>query len=151
MGKVFSVWCGVRRSIILCAFAFAFVVPPIGVKREDSRAWRGKKICARSALRMSMVSPLTVFFLSFDEQLGDQRDDALGLPSTTMCMCGWVGNALDVPSASHSVQPWSRAVTPSLTGELPQTEGSSEKRDWLFLVAKQIGSISGHKGESTSP
>jgi hypothetical protein len=70
---------------------------------------------------------------------------------TTMCTCGWIGRALDISSASHSVQPWSRAFTASSAAEATQAEGIAEKRDWLFLVAKQIGSISEHRLENTPP
>jgi hypothetical protein len=94
---------------------------------------------------------LSSAFLSFDEVLPDQMDDPTGNQSTTLCICGWVGRGLDVASASHSVQPLSRALTPSSTSEVPPTEGSAEKRDWLFLVAKQIGSLSGQKFENTPP
>jgi hypothetical protein len=34
---------------------------------------------------------------------------------------------------------------------MPSTEEMLEKRDWIFLVAKQIGSISGQKSENTPP
>ena len=54
---------------------------------------------------------LSSAFLSFDEQLTDQLKDLVDNQLTTMCTCGWVGKALDVTSASHSVQPWSRALT----------------------------------------
>jgi hypothetical protein len=94
---------------------------------------------------------LSSAFLSFHEHLKDQPADAPNNPATTMCTCGWVGNALDIPSASHSVQPWSRAVTASSTTEVSPTDGSAGKPDWLFLVAKQIGSISGQKAESALP
>ena len=94
---------------------------------------------------------LSSAFLSFDEQLSDPLDDPMDDQPTTMCTCGWVGKGLDIPSASHSVQPWSRAVTPPSSAEVPQSEGIAEKPDWLSLVAKQIGSRSGPKGESTSP
>jgi hypothetical protein len=93
---------------------------------------------------------LSSAFLSFDEQLRDQPDDPTGNESTTMCTCGWVGRALDMPSASHSVQPWSRAFAPSSTAEVATTDGIAEKRDWLFLVAKQIGSLSGQISEHSS-
>src|ERR1700688_2238036 len=89
-------------------------------------------------------------FLSFDEKLTDQPGDAMGNESTTMCTCGWVGRALDMPSASHSVQPWSRAFGPPSALEVAPTEGIAEKRDWLFLVAKQIGSLSGQISEHSS-
>jgi hypothetical protein len=94
---------------------------------------------------------LSSAFLSFDEQLSDPLDDPMDNQPTTMCTCGWVGKGLDIPSASHSVQPWSRAVAASSTTEVSPTDGSAEKPDWLFLVAKQIGSISAQKGESTLP
>jgi hypothetical protein len=90
---------------------------------------------------------LSSAFLTFDEQLTDQPE--LHNPSTTMCTCGWVGNALDVPSASHSVRPWSGALAPSSTPEVPATEGIAVNRDWIFLVAKKIGSLSGQKSENT--
>lgn len=92
---------------------------------------------------------LSSAFLSFGEQLSDPPDDPMSNQSITMCTCGWVGKALDIPSASHSVQPWSRAITPSSTAEEEPTEGIAEKRDWLFLVAQQIGSLSGQKVKST--
>jgi hypothetical protein len=93
---------------------------------------------------------LSSAFLSFDEQLRDQPDDPMGNESTTMCTCGWVGRALNMPSASHSVQPWSRAFAPSSAAEVATTDGIAEKRDWLFLVAKQIGSLSGQISERSS-
>ena len=92
---------------------------------------------------------LSSAFLSFDEQWSDQPDDPMDNVSTAMCTCGWVGRALDIPSASHSVQPWSRAYAPSSTPEVP--DGIAEKRDWLFLVAKQIGSLAGQKFQNTPP
>lgn len=92
---------------------------------------------------------LSSAFLSFDEQLADQPE--LNNQSTAMCTCGWVGNALDVPSASHSVQPWSGALTPSCAPDVPTTEEMVEKRDWIFLVAKKIGSLSGQKSQNTPP
>jgi len=55
---------------------------------------------------------------------------------------GWVGRALDMPSASHTVQAWSRALAQTSTPEVALADGIAEKRDWLFLVAKQIGSLS---------
>jgi hypothetical protein len=94
---------------------------------------------------------LSSAFLSFDEKLTDQPDDPRVNQSTTMCICGWVGKALDIRCASHSVQPWSRALTPTSTPETLATEGTAEKRDWLFLVAKQIGSFSGQQFENTPP
>jgi hypothetical protein len=94
---------------------------------------------------------LSSAFLSFHEQLIDQLDGPMDSQSTTMCTCGWVGRALDIASASHSVQPWSRAFTPSSTPDVPVTEGMAEKRDWLFLVAKQIGSLSGQNFQNTPP
>jgi hypothetical protein len=90
-------------------------------------------------------------FLSFHEQLIDQLEGPMGDASTTMCTCGWVGSALDITSASRTVQPWTRAVPPTSTADVPGTEGIAEKRDWLFLVAKQIGSISGQKFQNTAP
>lgn len=92
---------------------------------------------------------LSSAFLNFDEHLTEQSE--LHNPSTTMCTCGWVGSALDVPSASHSVRPWSGAVTPSCAPDVPITEEMVAKRDWIFLVAKQIGSLSGQKFENTLP
>jgi hypothetical protein len=94
---------------------------------------------------------LSSAFLSFHEQLIDQLEEPMGNASTTMCTCGWVGSALDITSASHTVQPWTRAVPPTSTADVPGTEGIAEKRDWLFLVAKQIGSISGQKFQNTPP
>jgi hypothetical protein len=94
---------------------------------------------------------LSSAFLSFHEQVVDQLDEPTGSESTTMCTCGWVGRALDIASASHSVQPWTRALAPSSTAEIPPTEGMAEKPDWLFLVAKQIGSLSRQKFENTPP
>jgi hypothetical protein len=94
---------------------------------------------------------LSSAFLSFDEELPEKMDAPIGNQSTTLCICGWVGRGLDITSASHSVQPWSRTLTRPSTSELPPTEGTAEKRDWLFLVAKQIGSISGRKLENTPP
>ena len=95
---------------------------------------------------------LSSAFLSFNEQLIDQLDGPVGGKSTTMCPCGWVGNALDIAPASHSVQPWSRTTAPVVTTAVPPaapTEGWLEKRDWISLVAKQIESISGQKFENT--
>ena len=102
---------------------------------------------------------LSSAFLSFDEQLTDRpQDDPLDNQSTTMCACGWVGKARDVASVSHTVQPWSRALSPSSIAEepsslpeLPPTDGIAEMRDWLFLVAKKIGSLSAQNSESNSP
>jgi hypothetical protein len=94
---------------------------------------------------------LSSAFLSFEEQPPDQQDDSMEIQCTTMCTCGWIGRALDISSASHSVRPWSRAFTPSSSAEAPLAEGMAEKRDWLFLVAKQIGSLSGQKFENTPP
>ena len=94
---------------------------------------------------------LSSAFLSVHEQLTDQKDSQMDDQSITLCTCGWAGKALDIATASHSVQPWSRAFAPSSTPELPGTDGIAEKRDWLFLVAKQIGSLSGHKLENTPP
>jgi hypothetical protein len=91
---------------------------------------------------------LSSAFLSFDEQLTDQPE--LDNRSTVMCTCGWVGNALDIPLASHTMQAWIAAI-PTSTPDMPSTEEMLEKRDWIFLVAKQIGSISGQKSENTSP
>ena len=92
---------------------------------------------------------LSSAFLSVHEQLTDQKDSQMDDQSITLCTCGWAGKALDIATASHSVQPWSRAFTPSSAAEVPEAEGIAEKRDWLFLVAKQIGSFSGHKLENT--
>lgn len=86
---------------------------------------------------------LSSAFLSFDENLTDQPDEPTDNASTTMCTCGWVGRALDMPAASHTVQAWSRALAQTSTPEATLTDGIAEKRDWLFLVAKQIGSLSG--------
>ena len=86
---------------------------------------------------------LSSAFLSFKENLTDQRDEPTDNESTTMCTCGWVGRALDMPSASHTVQAWSRALAQTSTPEVPLADGIAEKQDWLFLVAKQIGSLSG--------
>jgi len=61
MDKVSSVWRNTFRQIILGGFAFALVVPPIGVKREDSRARRGKAICSRDSVRMPLVSAIIIF------------------------------------------------------------------------------------------
>jgi hypothetical protein len=85
---------------------------------------------------------LSSAFLSFDEQLSPE-DDSTDDQSTTMCTCGWVGRALDMTSANYSVQPWSRAFAPSSTAESLPTEEIAEHRDWIFLVAKQIGALSG--------
>ena len=86
---------------------------------------------------------LSSAFLSFDENLTEQTDEPTDDASTTMCICGWVGRALDMPSASHTVQAWSRALAQTSTPEAALADGIAEKRDWLFLVAKQIGSLSG--------
>jgi hypothetical protein len=86
---------------------------------------------------------LSSAFLSFDENLTDQPDEPTDNASTTMCTCGWVGRALDMPAASHTVQAWSRALAQTSTPEATLADGIAEKRDWLFLVAKQIGSLSG--------
>ena len=94
---------------------------------------------------------LSSAFLSFDEQLtGQQQGDPMDAQSTTMCACGWVGKACDAASVSHTVQPWSRALSPSSILEVPSSlpevpppDGIAEMRDWLFLVAKQIGSLAG--------
>ena len=101
---------------------------------------------------------LSSAFLSFDEQLTDRpQDDPMDAQSTTMCACGWVGKARDAASVSHTVQPWSRALSPSSMPEessaLPEAppDGIAEMRDWLLLVAKQIGSLSEQKTHSTSP
>ena len=101
---------------------------------------------------------LSSAFLSSDEQLTDrQQDDPMDAQSTTMCACGWVGKARDAASVSHTVQPWSRALSPSSMPEessaLPEAppDGIAEMRDWLLLVAKQIGSLSEQKTHSTSP
>jgi hypothetical protein len=94
---------------------------------------------------------LSSAFLSFDEQITNYEDDPMENQPTTLCTCGWVGKGLDIASASHSVQPWSRALTPISTPDVPPVEGIAEKQDWLFLVAKQIESLSGHKFENTPP
>ena len=102
---------------------------------------------------------LSSAFLSFDEQLTDrQQDDPMDAQSTTMCTCGWIGKARDATSVSHTVQPWSRALSPSSVPEVPSSlpevpppDGIAEMRDWLFLVAKQIGSLSEQKTQSTAP
>jgi hypothetical protein len=94
---------------------------------------------------------LSSAFLSFDEQVTDQLNDLMDNQSTTMCTCGWVGKALDVTSASHSVQPWSPVFSTPSALQVHPAERFAEQRDWLFLVAKQIGSISGQKFESTPP
>jgi hypothetical protein len=94
---------------------------------------------------------LSSAFLSFHEQLIDQLEGPMGNASPAMCTCGWVGRALDIASARHTVQPWTRAVAPSSTPDVPVTEGIAEKRDWLFLVAKQIGSLSGQQFQNTPP
>jgi hypothetical protein len=95
---------------------------------------------------------LSSAFLSFDEQLTDrQQDDPMDAQSTTMCTCGWIGKARDATSVSHTVQPWSRALSPSSLPEVPPPDGIAEMRDWLFLVAKQIGSLSEQKTQSTAP
>ena len=93
---------------------------------------------------------LSSAFLSFDEHLNGPINEQIDSHSTAMCTCGWVGKALDITSASHSVQPWSRALTSSPLG-VRTIEGFPEQRDWLFLVAKQIGSISGQEFENTPP
>jgi hypothetical protein len=93
---------------------------------------------------------LSSAFLSFDENLTDEPDQPTDNESTTMCTCGWVGRALDMPSASHTVQAWSRALAQSSTPEVPPADGIAEKRDWLFLVAKEIGSLSGQISEHSS-
>jgi hypothetical protein len=89
---------------------------------------------------------LSSAFLCFDEQLTDQPE--LDNRFTVMCTCGWVGNALDVPLASHTVQAWIAAI-PSSTPDMPATEEIAVNRDWIFLVAKKIGSLSGQKSENT--
>ena len=86
---------------------------------------------------------LSSAFLSFDENLTDEPDETTDNESTTMCTCGWVGRALNMPAASHTVQAWSRALAQTSTPEAALADGIAEKRDWLFLVAKQIGSLSG--------
>ena len=93
---------------------------------------------------------LSSAFLSFGEQLSDPPDDPMSNQSITMCTCGWVGKALDIATASHSVQPWDLAFTPSSSTGVQPTDGFAEQRDWLFLVAKQICSLSGQKSERTS-
>jgi hypothetical protein len=94
---------------------------------------------------------LSSAFLSVHEHLTDQQDNQMDGQSVTLCTCGWAGKALDIATASHSVQPWNRAFTPSSIADSPHAEGIAEKRDWLFLVAKQIGSLSGQKYENTPP
>jgi hypothetical protein len=142
-GDSFNYPARVRFRVRVCC-------PPINVKQEDSHARRGKTICSRSAFRMSVVSAAIVFSVpELHEQLIDQLEEPTGNASTTMCTCWWVGSALDMASASHTVQPWTRTVAPSSTADVPGTEGIAEKRDWLFLVAKQIGSISGQKFQNT--
>jgi hypothetical protein len=94
---------------------------------------------------------LSSAFLSFDEQVTAQKSDAVDDRSTTMCTCGWVGNALEMASVSHSVQPWDRAFMQRSPDGVPPTEGIAEKRDWLFLVAKQIGAFSGQSPQNTFP
>src|ERR1700693_2762238 len=94
---------------------------------------------------------LSSAFLSFDERLKDPSNEQVDSQSTAMGGGGWVGKALDVASASHSVQPWSRALTASSPLGVRTIEGFTEQRDWLFLVAKQIGSISGQKFGDTPP
>jgi len=102
---------------------------------------------------------LSSAFLSFDEQLTDQQQHGpVDAQSTTMCACGWVGKARDVASVSHTVQPWSPALSPSPNPEVPPSlpevpppDGIAEMRDWLLLVAKQIGSLSEQKTQSTPP
>jgi hypothetical protein len=91
---------------------------------------------------------LSSAFLSQDELVTAPTNEAIDEQSTTMCPCGWVGNALEVAPASHCVQPWDRAVTQVSAVGIQETV---EKRDWLFLVAKQIGSFSGQNFQSTSP
>src|ERR1700684_3442954 len=77
---------------------------------------------------------LSSAFLSFHEQLIDQLEGPMGNASTTMCTCGWVGGAVAIAAASHTVQPWSRAsaLAPSSTAEIPAAEEIAAKRDWLF-------------------
>jgi len=101
---------------------------------------------------------LSSAFLSFDEELTDQQqDDPMDAQSTTTCACGWMGKARDVASVNHTVQPWSRALSassiPEESAALPEAppDGIAEMRDWLFLVAKQIGSLSVQKTQSTPP
>ena len=79
---------------------------------------------------LRLLSPA---FLCFDEQLTDQRE--LDNRSAVMCTCGWVGNALDVPLASHTVQAWIAAI-PSSTPDMASTEEMLEKRDWILLGGK---------------
>ena len=139
---------------------------PSSVKREDTVRGEEKRFAHVVLFECPWcLRLLSSAFLSFDEQLTDQPDDPMFNQSTTMCTCGWVGRALDIASASHSVQPWSRALSPSSIPEapssipeapsslpeVPPTGGIAEMRDWLFLVAKQIGSLSGHKFENTPP
>jgi hypothetical protein len=125
-------------------FAFALVVPQsalsgrIAVHGEEKRSAHVILFECPWCLRL-----LSSAFLSFDENLTDQPDEPTGNESTTLCTCGWVGRALDIPAASHTVQAWSRALAQTSTPEVPLADGIAEKRDWLFLVAKQIGSLSG--------
>lgn len=94
---------------------------------------------------------LSSAFLSTEEQLAHDPDgkenDPLDKHSITMCTCGWVGNALDIGSATRTVHPWTKAFATSQ--EIPPSQETPEQRDWLFLVAKQIGSISGQQCQNT--
>jgi len=95
---------------------------------------------------------LSSAFLSFNENLTDEPDEPTDNESTTMCTCGWVGRALDTPTASHTVQAWSRALAQTSPPEAALADGIAEKRDWLFLVAKQVGSLSGQDiSEDSAP
>jgi hypothetical protein len=94
---------------------------------------------------------LSSAFLSFHEQLIDPLDGPMDDLSTTMCTCGWVGRALDIASANHTVRLWSRTLAPPSTSEIPPAEGIAEKRDWIFLVAKQIGSLTRQEFQHTPP
>ena len=134
-----------RGSLVYSARVRFRVCCPPNQRQAGGIAVRGEKRFAHVVLFECpwCLRLLSSAFLSFDEKLRDQEDGPMDNESTTMCTCGWVGRALDMPSASRSVQPWSRAFAPSSTPELPATDGIAEKRDWLFLVAKQIGSLSG--------
>jgi hypothetical protein len=132
------------------------LLSPIGVKQGGWSVHGEEKRFAHIVLFDCpwCLRLLSSAFLSFNEQLIDQLEGPMGGKSTTMCPCGWVGNALDLASASHSVRPWSGTTAPVVTTEVPPAapaEGWPEKRDWIFLVAKQIESISGQKFESTPP
>ena len=132
------------------ASALAFAVPH---QREAGRiAMHGEE--KRFAHVVLFECPwclrlLSSAFLSFNERVTDHRSEARGDQSTTMCTCGWVGNALEIAPASHSVQPWNQAFTQRSPVGVQPTEEIAEKRDWLFLVAKQIGSFSGQNVQNT--